>query len=118
MQTALRFSAHVLAGFVLMFLAHFAAFLGTRHGLPYWWAYLVLYPVSAAGSAKLEFLPPGLTAIGLCLAPAIYFTALGVTDGNWQSSNTAIIGVSLAFVLSLAFATLFGRARKSSGAAA
>jgi len=113
MQLALTLAAHVFTGFILMLVSHFAAFLGSTLGLPYWWAYLVLYPIAAVASVKLKYLSPLQAAASLCAAPVLYFLAIGVVNGSWHSSSNALIGAVLAFGLSFALAKTLGRNKAS-----
>ena len=118
MQLALTNAAHMFAGFILMFLAHFSAFLGSGVGFPYWWAYLVLYPIAAVVSVKLQYLSLIEAAASLCAAPVLYFLAIGIIDGNWHASNHALVGAVLAFALSFALATTLGRKKDAVNTAA
>ncbi len=95
----------VLLGGLLMFVGHFGAFLAyatnLRHA-PYWWSYLLLYPLAAVLIVRRGWLGPLTAALAICALPALYFLALGVLESNWTASDSAIIGVGAAFVLALA----------------
>lgn len=114
MRTLGRFIAVAALGGLLMFVAHFAGLLrysnvpGLRR-LPYWWAYLILYPAGAAMVARRHWLHPVLAAAAICLLPVLYFLALGVGESDWTTSDTAIAGVGVAFVLAAAAASWSAR---------
>src|SRR5882724_3150237 len=92
-----------ILGFALMFVGHFAAFLAAEYAgrlhLPYWWSYLLLYPVLAVTVVRRSFLPPLAASVAACLAPGTYFLALGFLESTWTISSTAIIGFACAFLL-------------------
>src|SRR5688572_13951836 len=115
MQLAMIIAAHAIAGFALMFVAHIAAFFGWNSGLPYWWAYLVLYPAAAVVSVRLKVLSPTLAALSLCFVPVLYFALLGIVDGDWHASHNALAGAVLACLVSFAVATVAGRIWPSTG---
>ena len=108
-------------GFFLMFVGHFGAFLaamyvGSLH-LPYWWAYLLLYPFLAVIAVRRGWLPPLVAALAACLAPGTYFLALGALEGKWTASSTAILGVGLALLLAMIAATWASRQHRTGAAA-
>jgi len=104
-RTLGRLLLYVVLGGVLMFVGHFAAFLGaminsgTGLQLPYWWGYLVVYPLAAVLAAHLGQLRPLAAAVAVCLLPASYFLALGVLESNWRGSDGALLGTGLTFLL-------------------
>jgi hypothetical protein len=110
-RTLGRFLLYVVLGGVLMFVGHFAAFLGamvisgTGLRLPYWWAYLVVYPLAAVLAAHLGHLRPLAAAVAVCLLPASYFLALGVLESNWRASDGALLGTGLACLLAFGCAS-------------
>ena len=105
MQLLLNLVAHLVAGFLLMFVAHFGGFLGSGLGLPYWWAYLLLYPIATVVSVRRLYLSPLLAAASLCMAPMVYFIAIGKTSHHWNASGSAIGGAIAAFIVSFLLAT-------------
>ena len=108
-------------GFLLMFVGHVGAFLATVYAgnlhLPYWWAYLLLYPILAVMAVRRAALPPLVAAVAACLSPGAYFLALGVLEGEWTASSTAIFGVGLAFLLAIIAATWASRQHHTGAAA-
>jgi hypothetical protein len=114
----MRIAAKILfvacLGGLLMFVAHFGAFLryyyapDLRH-VPYWWAYVVLYPLGAVLVVQRGWLRPLGAAAAICLLPAMYFLALGVLESNWTTSSTAILGVGVAFVVAVIVASWTAR---------
>jgi hypothetical protein len=123
MRTVAKFVLVACLGGLLMFVAHFGAFLryyyapGLRH-VPYWWAYVVLYPLGAVLVVQRGWLRPLEAAVAICLLPAMYFLALGVLESNWTTSSTAILGVGVAFVAALIGASLTARRHHRAHAAA
>ena len=100
-----KWAAYVVlavAGFVLMFGAHFAAFAARNLPLPYWWSFLIFYPLTTALVVRQSRLSAVAVAAAVCFFPLCYFLALGVFESNWTASSTAIVGAGLAFVLSAA----------------
>ena len=111
MASALKFIAVFATGFALMFVAHLAALLnyGFEFGFPDWWGYLVIHPAATWAFVRWGEVNPSDAALGLCLAPALYFLAFGVAEGNWRASDTALLGVAIAFVLCLVAGIVAGR---------
>jgi hypothetical protein len=69
--------------------------------VPYWWAYVLLYPLGAVPVVQRGWLGPLGAAAAICLLPATYFLALGVLESKWTTSSTALLGVGVAFVISM-----------------
>ena len=94
----LRAAAVVLLGFVLMFVGHllaFAGFLATRGTalrLPYWWSYLLIYPMAGLVLARRGVISGWRAAACLCAAPVLYFLLLGILEGRWDVSDFALLG--------------------------
>ncbi len=115
------FLLYVACGGALMFVGHLAAFLGTMvHSgtglpLPYWWAYLIVYPLAAVLAVHLGRLRPLAAAVAVCLLPASYFLALGILESHWRASDGALVGTGLAFLLAFGCASWVWR-RHSGGA--
>jgi hypothetical protein len=102
-------------GVVLMFVAHALGLLGwmaTEGGgfhPPYWWAYPVIYPATAALFTGGTGSSWRTTALCLCAAPILYFLALGVLEGAWLASEGAL----WASLSALALSALVGYARRN-----
>ena len=105
MRHVVSFLLCAVAGAMLMLIAHFAAFLGWSMGLPYWWAYPLLYPVATIMAVRRRQLQAIPTAFAVCLLPAVYFFSLGILDSNWRASDAALIGVGITFVTAASLAT-------------
>lgn len=105
-------------GLVLMFVAHFLAFIGPDTQLeggwlPYWWSYLWLYPL-ATGVVTLSMPRQWpLVAVALCAPPVVYFLALGVFEGNWRASSAAWLGALVTLALSMLSGYLVSLWRRS-----
>jgi len=56
-------------------------------------------------------------SIAICVLPAAYFLALGLFESNWRASDTALVGVGLAFLLCLGLSSWVRRRRVASDAA-
>ena len=97
-----RVVALVVLGFLLMFVCHFLAFAGWMatgglpRRLPYWWGYLLVYPIAGIAVARLAVLEAWPAAACLCAAPVMYFLSLGLLEGAWSASDTALVGTLLA----------------------
>jgi len=115
MRGIVYFVLFAVLGGVLMFVGHFFAFLSSINhvALPYWWSYVLLYPLAAFLAVRLRALGPLAAAAAVCLLPACYFVAIGVFDSNWHTSSTAVAGIGIAFVLALACAMWARQARPS-----
>ena len=118
MRHLIRFVLLALVGFALMFGAHFAAFIGSGLQLPYWWAYPILYPLATIVAVRRGTASALVAASGLCVTPALYFLALGISESNWSASSTAILGVGLTFVLAAAIGTWVQQRQRHSADAA
>jgi hypothetical protein len=85
-------------GVVLMFVAHFLGLLGwmlsegKEMRPPYWWGYLILYPVAAAIATRVTSASWREAALCLCAPPVLYFVAHAVIDGEWHMSDDAALG--------------------------
>lgn len=94
-----RAAAVAVLGFFLMFVGHILAFVGwnaTRDlalHLPYWWSYVLIYPVAGLAIARRRMLSGWRVAGYLCAAPLLYFFLLGVTEGRWFVSDFALGGI-------------------------
>ncbi len=113
MRTGISFVLFVVLGGILMFGGHALASMSGMNGLqlPYWWSYVILYPLAGIQAVRGGSLRPLAASIAVCLLPALYFAAIGVLDSNWHASNTAILGVAIAFVITLVCAFLVGLRR-------
>jgi hypothetical protein len=124
-----RFVLLVLVGFVLMLGAHLVAIIGFGFGasiglssdlwVPYWWPYLILFPLATIVAVRRGTVSGLMAAFALCFIPALYFLVLGIAESKWSASSTAIVGVGLAFVLAAAMGRREQRRlrRRSAGAA-
>ncbi|MBA2626421.1 MAG: hypothetical protein H0U85_00250 [Gemmatimonadales bacterium] len=104
-------------GGLLMFVAHFTGLLRYSdvpdlRQLPYWWAYLLIYPAGAAMVARRHWLHPVAAAAAICVVPAVYFVSLGLRESSFTSSDRAIAGVGVAFVLAVVAASWAARHRQ------
>ena len=106
-RIAIRFALFVCLGGALMFVGHLFAFASSinRVPAPYWWSYVILYPLAGVLAVRRGALSPVMASIAVCLLPAAYFTAIGIADGNWHTSSTAIVGVCISFAITLLCAT-------------
>ena len=92
-------------GFSLMFVGHLLAFVGwsaTRDlaiRLPYWWSYVLIYPVAGLVLARRRVLSGWSGAGCLCAAPFLYFFLMGVAEGSWFVSDFALGGIVASGVL-------------------
>jgi hypothetical protein len=117
-QALLRCVVLGAVGGVVMFVAHFLGLLGwmltegREMHPPYWWAYLVLYPIAAVTAMALSRIGWLQAALCVCATPVIYFFMLGVLDGDWLASDGAFGGSLLAVALTVLVAFFFrNRAR-------
>lgn len=85
-------------GFVVMFVGHFFGLMGyamaegnTWH-LPYWWSWLVLYPLAAALMVRVSGAHWLATSACFLAFPVFYFGALGVVENDWLSNDGALFG--------------------------
>jgi hypothetical protein len=101
-QVLVRCLALVALSVFLMLVAHLLAFVGSVASAghpwrtPYWLGYVLLYPAAGVTIARLT--RGSLMALTLCLCapPVLYFTSLGVLEGNWSASDGALWGALLA----------------------
>ena len=116
-----RVVALVAVGFLLMFVCHFLAFAGwmategLSRRLPYWWGYLLVYPMAGVVVARLALLEAWPAAACLGAAPVIYFLSLGLLEGAWSASDAALGGALLATAIT---GLVGGRIRPAKGRAA
>ena len=110
MRAGIAFVLFVVLGGLLMFGGRAFALMGVvnRMQLPYWWSYVILYPLAGIQAVRGGSLRPLPASVAVCLLPALYFTAIGVLDSNWHASGTAILGVGIAFAITLVCAFLVG----------
>ncbi len=110
MRTGICFVLFVVLGGLLLVGGHAFASMSGANGmqLPYWWSYVILYPLAGIQAVRGRSLRPLPASVAVCLLPALYFTAIGVLDSNWNASGTAILGVGIAFAITLACAFLVG----------
>lgn len=93
-----RAAAVAVLGFLLMFVGHLLAFVGwsATHDLalrlPYWWGYVLIYPMAGLVLARRRVLSGWRAAACLCAAPVLYFSLLGVLEGRWLVSDFALGG--------------------------
>lgn len=108
MRTSISFVLFVFLGGLLMLGGHVFALMSAVNGmqLPYWWSYLILYPLAGIQAVRGGALRPLPASVAVCLLPALYFAAIGVLDSNWHASSTAILGIGIAFVITLVCAFL------------
>ncbi len=110
MRTGISFVLFVVLGGLLMLAGHAFALMSAVNGvrLPYWWSYVVLYPLAGIQAVRGGSLRPLQASVALCLLPALYFAAIGLLESNWVASNTAILGVAIAFAITLVCAFVVG----------
>jgi hypothetical protein len=60
-----------------------------------------LYPLAGVLAVRRGGRSSIVASIAACLLPASYFTAIGIADGNWHTSSTAIVRVCIAFAITL-----------------
>jgi hypothetical protein len=93
-----RVAAVAALGFLLMFVSHFltlTSWIATEHRAvrpPYWWSYLVVYPIAGLVLARRGVLSGWNVAFCLCAAPVLYFLLLGIMDGTWLANSFALGG--------------------------
>jgi hypothetical protein len=113
--------ALLVVGGLLMLLAHFLGLLGwgisegrTFHP-PYWWSYLILFPLTGYLTVGATSVDWRLAAFCLCAPPILYFTALGIRDGSWVESDAALLGAVAALTLTAgaAFRAAIARSRRA-----
>ena len=106
-----RAAAVAVLGFFLMFVGHILAFVGwsATHDLPlrlpYWWGFVLIYPVVGLVLARRRVLSGWRVACSLCAAPFLYFFLLGVTEGRWFVSDFALGGIVASAVMTGLVAT-------------
>ena len=90
-----RAVAVAVLGFFLMFVGHFLAFVGwsATHDLalqlPYWWGFVLIYPMVGLVLARRRVLFGWRVACPLYAAPFLYVFLRGATEGRWSVSRRA-----------------------------
>jgi hypothetical protein len=113
----LRAAAVAVLGFFLMFVGHLLAFVGwtatqdlSLHP-PYWWGYVLVYPIAGLVLARRGVHSGWYAAGWLCVAPFLYFLLLGIVDSQWLASDFALGGTIVAAAMTGVVASRVRRIR-------
>ncbi len=104
---ASNYSWLIPLGMLGMFVAHFLAFIGFQVagsiniGLPYWWAYPVVFPAIAAMWILWKGTAWVLTATLLLIPAALYFTWVAFTAKSDSLDNHPFTAVAATLLVTL-----------------